>query len=344
MTVKRSKKLDPEQIKKEFPLPFGVKCRIKRHRQEIKDILAGRDDRLLVIAGPCSAWPPQAVREYAERFSDLSRQVNDRIKPVMRVYSQKPRTTVGWMGPVTQPDPFAQPDIKAGIKYVRSLQIKIAELDLPVADELLFTHKMSWVGDILSWAAIGARSSEDQEHRVFASGLDLPTGIKNPISGDLQMAVNSVLAAQHPQVYYAEGRQVDTAGNPWAHLVLRGGVTGANYYLRHLEKVSRLMEDKEIINRAVIIDASHDNSKRRGKKDPERQPAVVKKVLEHRDRSSDIGRLIKGVALESFLQTGAQKLGELDSQSVDRSGLSVTDPCLGWDETEKLIRSIYRRV
>lgn len=344
MSIKKTKRLEPEKIIGKYPLATKLKHQIKQHRREIGDILTGRDERLLVIAGPCSAWPREPVLDYAERLKKLSDQVSDRLKPVMRVYSQKPRTTTGWLGPITQPDPFAKPDIEAGMEYVRSLQLAVNELGLPVADELLFTHKIDWVGDLLSWAAIGARSSEDQEHRVFASGLDLPIGLKNPTSGDLTVGVNAVLAAQHPQVYYADQYQVETDGNPLSHLVLRGGVAGANYYRRHLDKVSRLMEEKGIVNPSVIMDASHDNSKYRGRKDPRRQPAVVKKVLEQRRSDDKLQQMIKGVALESFLKTGAQKVSELDSSRVDYSGLSITDPCLGWEETEELIYQVYDKL
>ncbi len=333
-----------EKLKSDLTIPPKDKRKIKKHRKEIEEILRGNDDRMIIITGPCSAWPSEALLEYATKLKELEKLVKDKLKIIIRVYSQKPRTTIGWLGPITQPDLFGKPDIEAGIRYVRELQLKIVSMDLPVADELLFTHKMDWVGDLLSWAAIGARSSEDQEHRVFASGLDLPVGLKNPISGDLTVGVNSVLAAQHSQVYYKDGKQVETSGNSKSHLVLRGGVNEPNYYFRHLEKVNQLVKEKEIVNPAVIVDASHDNSKYRGKKDPNRQFKVVKKVMEHRYKSERLSNLIKGVALESFIKNGSQKLSDVDSQNVDRSGVSITDPCLGWNETYKLIWNIYKEI
>ncbi len=227
----------PDEIIAAAPLSAKAYVDIERHRTEIKAILSGQDQRMLVIVGPCSAWPESAVLDYAQRLKALSDQVNQALKIVMRVYIQKPRTTKGWIGPVNQPDPFAYPDIEAGIKYARKMMVKVVEMGLPIADEALFTHNARGFLELLSWVAIGARSAEDQEHRIFASAINCPVGLKNPTHGSLEVGVNSVIAAQYPHVAVLNGCEVQTHGNNYAHLVLRGSKSGPNYSTTHLHEV-----------------------------------------------------------------------------------------------------------
>ena len=215
MAYKIIKKLPTSQeIINDIPLSELGYHYIERNRQEVKDIINGSDNRLLMIVGPCSAWPAEAVLEYARRLAKLNEQVKDQIKLVMRVYIQKPRTVKGWTGPVNQPDPLTAPDIALGIKYARGLMVKVIEMGLPIADEALFTHNARGFLELLSWVAIGARSSEDQEHRIFASAIDCPVGMKNPTHGSLKIGVNGVIAAQHSHTAVFDGYEVETDGNP----------------------------------------------------------------------------------------------------------------------------------
>lgn len=341
MTVKMIKKMPtPDEIIRDFPVSDAALKKVEKDRDEIRGILSGKDDRLLFIVGPCSAWPYDAAIEYARRLKKLSDEVKDKIKIVMRVYIQKPRTLKGWLGPVNQPDPYAEPDIAEGIKYCRKLMVEIVEMGLPIADEALFTHNAKGFAELLSWIAIGARSVEDQEHRIFASGLDCPVGMKNATSGSIDVAMNGIVAAQHQHHAVFDGYQVETQGNPYAHLVLRGGATGPNYGAEHIHKAKTLFEKHGIQNPAIIIDASHDNSKVNGKKDASMQPVVVKEVLATMEVHADCRHLVKGFMMESFLKEGNQNLDAATAETIDRGGLSVTDPCLGWEATEGLVRYV----
>lgn len=339
------KKLPPtDEILRAIPLSdSGYRC-VAQHRQEVKDILEGKDPRLLMIVGPCSAWPKEAVLHYAEKLLALNNRVQHALKLVMRVYIQKPRTTKGWTGPINQPDPFAYPDIEAGIYYTRDMMVKIIEMGLGIADEALFTHNARGFIELLSWVAIGARSTEDQEHRIFASGIDCAVGLKNPTHGSLAVAVNSLIAAQHPHVAVLDGYEVQTNGNAHAHLVLRGSQSGPNYSTAHLTEVAKLMTTHQIKNPAVIIDASHDNCLVAGKKDYHLQPQVVRNVLESLQSQPELRNLVKGFMMESFLQAGAQKIDTLQPQNLDISGLSITDPCLSWENTEELLLELAQRI
>lgn len=331
---------NPEDIISSAPLSFEGARDIEQHRAEIKAILAGQDKRKLVIVGPCSAWPNTAVLDYAKRLKTLSKQVEKKLKIVMRVYIQKPRSTKGWIGPVNQPNPFAYPDIEAGIKYARKMMMDIVNLGLPIADEALFTHNAPSFLDLLSWVAIGARSTENQEHRIFASAISCPVGLKNPTHGSLKIAVNSIVAAQHPHVAALNGYEVQTRGNPYAHLVLRGSQTGPNYSVAHLEEVKAQMIQQEIKNPAVLIDASHDNCLRNGKKDPLLQIDIVREIVKNFKKDAKSELLVKGFMLESYIKPGNQNIEKLDQCSIDLNGLSITDPCLGWDQTEALLLSL----
>lgn len=342
--IKTVKKLPTnDEIIASHPLDEKYYDQIAQDRQEVRDIISGEDKRLLVIVGPCSAWPFDAVMDYAKRFTELAEKVKDEMKLVLRVYVQKPRTTKGWTGPVTQPNPFGEPDIAEGAMYARSLMVNLIEMGIPLADEAVFTHNAKGFIELLSWVAIGARSTEDQEHRIFASGIDCPVGMKNPTSGSVQVGVNGVIAAQTPRIAVFDGYQVETTGNPYAHLVLRGGVNGQNYHLYDLLKARDRLIENGVKNPAIIVDASHDNARVNGKKDEKLQIDVIREVLSNLEVRPELQQYVKGFMIESFIKDGSQKLSDLTEDTVDRGGLSVTDPCLGWERTEDLIVDIAKK-
>lgn len=324
-----------EEIKTQIPLPPEVYQQINTHRQEIKNILTGHDKRLLLIVGPCSAWPINAVLEYAKALKEIESNLKHKFKIVMRVYIQKPRTVKGWTGPINQPDPLAPPNVVEGIYYCRRLMVEVAKLGLAIADECLFTANYKMFEELLSWVAIGARSSEDQERRIFASSLELPVGMKNPTHGPMQIGVNAIVVAQESHVCAFDGYELKTSGNPYAHLVLRGSNNKPNYYNDYLQEALELMVKDQVQNPAVIIDASHDNSIINGKKDPTAQSQVMLEVLNSIKLYPQLKSLIKGFMLESFLKSGNQNI-DLDSP-IDMEGLSITDPCLSLNMTKELL-------
>lgn len=334
------KKISTEQILDAMPVSEAILQNIAQDRREIQAIIEGHDPRLLLVVGPCSAWPNQAVLEYAERLVNLKQKYQDQFKIVMRVYIQKPRTTKGWTGPVNQPNPFANPDIESGIRYSRQMMLEVLNMGLPIADEALFTHNAKGFMELLSWVAIGARSSEDQEHRIFASAVDCAVGLKNPTHGALDIAVNSVIAAQHSHVALIDGDEVHTDGNPFAHVVLRGSKSAPNYSNVDLEKVLHLMQHHHVKNPSVIIDVSHDNCLINGKKDPKLQPLIIYDVLKNIQNKPELKKLVKGFMIESFLKEGHQKIEELSLDKVDLTGLSITDPCLSWEQTEVMLQEM----
>lgn len=331
-----------ESIIEAHPLSKNAEAQIEKDRAEVHDIIAGRDERLLLVVGPCSAWPKEAVVEYAKRLKKLSDEVKDKIKIVMRVYIQKPRTIKGWLGPVNQPDPFVAPDISEGALYCREMMVKVVELGMPIADEAVFTHNAKGFAELLSWMAIGARSVEDQEHRIFASGSYCAVGMKNGTTGSIEVAVNGIVAAQHKHHAVWSGHQVETKGNPYAHLVLRGGAGGPNYGIEHVNEAAQLFEKHKVMNPAIIIDASHDNSKVGSVKVPAQQAMVVREMMALRAVNPAIRKLVKGFMVESFLKEGSQKIESSTPETIDREGLSVTDPCLGWESTETMIRELAK--
>ncbi len=331
-----------EEIIRAFPLSLSAYEKIIKDRQEIKDILEGKDNRLIMIVGPCSAWPNEAVLEYSERLLELNKKVEHVLKLVMRMYIQKPRTTKGWTGPVNQPDLFSPPDIEAGVRYTRAMMVKVIEMGLPIADEALFTHNAKGFLELLSWVAIGARSAEDQEHRIFASALNCAVGMKNPTHGSLEIAVNSIVAAQHQHVAVFDGDEVQTHGNSHAHLVLRGSNHTPNYSIAHLEEVKKHMEAHDILNPSVIIDASHDNCLVNGKKDHRLQPKIVLDIMERLNNRPDLKKLVKGFMVESFIKEGRQNVDTTQPSALDLSGLSITDPCLSWEKTEEFLLELAR--
>lgn len=345
MNYTRIKKLPPvEEIIQLYPLSDAGHEKIMHDRREIKHILEGKDDRLLMVVGPCSAWPKEAVLEYATRLAEINHTVKHALKIVMRIYIQKPRTTKGWTGPVNQPNPFAEPDIEAGIHYVREMMVKVVEMGLPIADECLFTHNARGFSELVSWFAIGARSSEDHEHRIFASAANCPVGMKNPTHGSIAIGVNSVVAAQHSHIAAIDRYAVQTLGNPHAHLVLRGCNQQPNYSLAHLEEVKQHMLAHQVKNPAVMIDVSHDNCVRDGKKDHRLQPEIIMEVMQYLQSRPDLRKLMKGFMVESYLKSGNQKLETCTASTIDLNGLSITDPCLGWEQTKALLLALAHQV
>ncbi|NCC71660.1 3-deoxy-7-phosphoheptulonate synthase, partial [bacterium] len=245
-----------KEVKEILSLDKKLEEKVLKDRQEIIDIIESKDNRKILILGPCSAWPLKAVEEYALRIKEIEKKYSDKIKFILRVYTQKPRTSLGWTGTINQVNPFLASNIEEGILKSRELMINILKIGLPIADEALFTHNEGYLDDLLSWIAIGARSSEDQEHRIYASMIEHPVGLKNPSSGNINIAVNSVLAAQHSHVFLFSGKQIRTFGNEHAHLVLRGGNGESNIYLENLINAKKLLIKNNIKNPSIIIDCS----------------------------------------------------------------------------------------
>ena len=327
----------PEEIREEFPLSGNLLALKKEHDKEISDVLTGKSNKFMVIVGPCSADNEDAVCDYVSRLAKVNEKVKDKLILVPRIYTNKPRTTgEGYKGITSQPDPEGKTDFRAGLIAMRHMQIKaIEESGLTAADEMLYPENWGYVADILSYVAIGARSVEDQEHRMVASGFDVPAGMKNPTSGTLSVMLNSVYASQLPHSFVYRGYEVKTNGNPLAHCVLRGssnkhGQSQPNYHYEDLNLLSELYAERDIKNPAAIIDANHNNS---GKKFRE-QIRIVKEVLHSRSQNTNIKDLVKGVMIESYIEEGCQKIGE------GIYGKSITDPCLGWNDTERLLLDI----
>ncbi len=306
--------------------------------QELNNIITGEDDRLLLIIGPCSSDNEEAVLDYAHRLAKLQEEVKDKIFMVMRVYTAKPRTNgSGYKGLVHQPDTSKLPDLINGLQAVRNMHYRvITETGLTTADEMLYPSNLVLVDDLVSYHAVGARSVEDQEHRFVASGIDVPVGLKNPTSGNLNIMFNGIFAAQNTQNFFFNGAEVDTDGNPMAHAILRGatnehGDNEPNYYYDILLKAIAQYEKMGLANPFIIIDTNHDNS---GKNYLE-QIRIVRQTLINRDWNEKINQYVRGFMIESYIEDGRQ-----DEPLV--YGKSITDPCLGWEKTESLIREIYK--
>ncbi len=330
----------PGEIKTRYPLSDSLKAAKQERDAQISDIITGKDDRFLVIIGPCSADSEDPVCEYVLRLARVQEKVKDRLILIPRIYTNKPRTTgEGYKGIASQPDPEKAPDMIAGLISMRKMHLRaIEESGMMPADEMLYPENWEYVSDLLSYVAIGARSVEDQMHRMTASGFDVASGMKNPTSGDFSVMLNSVYAAQHPHHFTFRGYEVDTTGNPLTHVILRGAVSkhGNTVQNYHYEDVMRLIEmygQMDLANPAAIIDANHSNS---GKK-YEQQVRIVKEVMHNRQISTDIRKMVKGVMIESYLEPGCQKIGE------HIYGKSITDPCLGWEESERLLYDIAER-
>ncbi|MCQ2540480.1 MAG: 3-deoxy-7-phosphoheptulonate synthase [Acetatifactor sp.] len=327
----------PAEIKEQLPVPEELK-KIKEARDaEIRDVLTGKSNKFLVIIGPCSADNEDSVCDYVCRLAKVNEQVKDKLILIPRIYTNKPRTTgEGYKGIVHQPDPEKKADFLAGLMAMRKMHIRaIAETGLTPADEMLYPENYRYIDDILSYVAIGARSVEDQQHRLTVSGFDVAAGMKNPTSGDLSVMLNSVYAAQHPHSFIYRGWEVNTTGNELTHTVLRGATNkhGNNIPNYHYEDLNLLLEmygKMDLKNPACVIDSNHSNS---GKK-YEQQIRIVKEVMHSRKLNSDIHSLVKGVMIESYIEEGNQKVGG------GVYGKSITDPCLGWAASEQLIYDI----
>ena len=342
MSMKTNHQLPlPEVLKSQYPLSEEIK-QIKADRdREIRDIFTEKSDKFVVLVGPCSADNEDSVCEYVNRLKEVSDKVSDKLMIIPRVYTNKPRTTGdGYKGMLHQPDPDKAPDLLAGIIAIRKMHIRVMqETGLSSADEMLYPENRSYLDDVLSYEAVGARSVENQQHRLTASGMDIPVGMKNPTSGDLSVMLNSVTAAQHAHHFIYRGCDVETSGNPLAHTILRGGVnkygqTIPNYHYEDLIRLSELYSKWNLENPAVIVDVNHSNS---GKKYKE-QIRIVSEVLHSRNYNPDLKKLVKGVMIESYLVEGRQ-----DICPNHVYGQSITDPCLGWDDTERLIYEIAEK-
>ena len=327
----------PQEVKKEFPLTDRM-AQIKTDRDEkIKAVFDGTLDRFLLIIGPCSADHSDSVLEYIARLRKVSEQVSDKIIIIPRIYTNKPRTTgQGYKGMLHQPDPDSKPDMYKGIVAIRELHLSaLRDYDFTCADEMLYPENYRYLSDLLSYVAIGARSVENQQHRLTASGLDAPVGMKNPTGGDLSVMMNSIVAAQGSHTFLYRGWEVTSEGNPYAHAILRGyidyvGRNVSNYHYEDLQRVKELYDKSELINPSVIVDTNHNNS---GKNYLE-QIRIAKDVVYSRNQSDDIKKLVKGLMIESYIVDGSQNIGE------HVFGKSITDPCLGWEKTQKLIFEI----
>lgn len=328
----------PIELKNEYPLSKKIQ-EIKAERdREIKDIFTGESDKFVVIIGPCSADNEDSVCEYVNRLAKLNEKVSDKLMLIPRIYTNKPRTTgEGYKGMLHQPDPDKAPDLLAGIIAIRKMHIRaMQESYLTSADEMLYPENRSYLDDILSYEAIGARSVENQQHRLTASGMDIPIGMKNPTSGDLSVMLNSVIAAQMGHRFIYHGMDVTTEGNDLAHVILRGGVdkygkTIPNYHYEDLWRLAQMYQEKDLKNPAVIVDANHSNSNKQYKE----QTRIVSEVLHSRRYNPELKKLVKGVMIESYLVEGRQNIG---GNMV--YGQSITDPCIGWEDTVRLIDKI----
>ena len=331
----------PQDVKGEYPLNENMQ-QIKNQRdEEIRAVFDGRSDKFILIIGPCSADHRESVLEYISRLKKIEEQVSDKIIIIPRIYTNKPRTTgQGYKGMLHQPDPEAKPDMYKGIVAIRELHLAaLRDYDFTCADEMLYPENYRYLSDLLSYVAVGARSVENQQHRLVASGISAPVGMKNPTGGDLGVMMNSITAAQGSHTFLYRGWEVTSSGNPYAHAILRGYVDYAgrsisNYHYEDLLTVKELYEKSGLINPSVIVDTNHNNS---GKKYLE-QIRIAKDVVHSRNQNSDIKALVKGLMIESYLEDGSQGVGE------HVFGKSITDPCLGWEKTERLILDIAEKL
>ena len=325
----------PKEIKEQFPLTAELSARREKCVDDLKKIFSGEDDRMVLVIGPCSADKEDSVLDYIYRLRGVQEKVADKIMIVPRIYTNKPRTTGdGYKGMLHQPDPNADPDLLKGIVAIRKLHMRaLAETGFGCADEMLYPENHRYLSDILIYVAVGARSVEDQQHRLTASGLDIPVGMKNPTGGDVSVMMNSITAAQHSHMFLYRGWEVKSMGNPYAHAILRGYVNAhgqslPNYHYEDLIGLYETYQRSGLSNPAVIIDTNHANS---GKRYAE-QPRIAKEVLDSCRYSKEVRGLVKGFMIESYIEDGCQKIGPDEVW-----GKSITDPCLGWEKTERLI-------
>ena len=327
----------PKEIKEQYPLTAELSQVKARRDKEIADVFTGKSSKMVLIIGPCSADREDAVLEYCERLAKLQEPVSDKLILIPRVYTNKPRTTGdGYKGLLHQPDPRKTSDMLEGVIAIRRLHTNVlASTGLPTADEMLYPDNYRYLSDLLSYVAVGARSVENQEHRLTSSGIDIPVGMKNPTSGDISVMLNSIMAAQHPHTFIYRGWEVDTTGNPLAHAILRGyvnkhGESMPNYHFEELERLYNAYTAKGLQNMALIVDANHANSAKKYQE----QPRICKEVLHSCRHSGEIKSMVKGFMIESYLEPGCQKIGD------GVYGKSITDPCLGWENTVRLVQDI----
>lgn len=331
---------EPEEFIAAQPLTVALQTIKKERDEEICDVLAGRSQKLLIVVGPCSAHKFAPTLEYVARLGKLNEKLKEKLVIIPRIYTNKPRTKgVGYQGMFLQPDPEGAEDIARGICSSRSLHLAaIEESGLTAADEMLYPENSAYVQDLLSYHVVGARSVENQLHRQVASGIDAPVGMKNPMSGNLSALMNSVFAAQNSQIFKYKNYQVRSNGNPYAHAILRGGVNGLgedvpNYHYETVMQVAKIYEENDLKNPAVVIDCNHSNSG----KQFQRQISIAEEVMKNRRADAEFKQLIKGFMIESFLVEGNQKHDDI-------FGCSITDPCLGWEDTERLLFQIAEQV
>ena len=332
---------DPEEIKKKYPASDKVTAIKEERDKEIADVFTGKSNKFILIIGPCSADKEESVIDYISRLIPIQEQVKDKILIIPRIYTNKPRTTgEGYKGMIHQPDPTKHEDMLEGLIKVRQLHLHaIEQTGFTCADEMLYPENDRYLSDLLSYVAVGARSVEDQQHRLTASGLDIPVGMKNPTSGTLSVMLNSIKAAQASHTFIYRGWETVTSGNPLAHAILRGAVnkhgqTLPNYHYEDLSLLYELYGNMGLQNMAVIVDTNHSNS---GKKYLE-QVRIANEILHSRRHSKDLEGFVKGLMIESYIEDGCQ--------SVDDGvyGKSITDPCLGWEKTEKLIYGLAEQL
>ena len=324
----------PKDIKEQYPMTKEAIAIKAQRDEEIRAIFEGKERKLILVIGPCSADNEDSVMDYISRLVPVQEKVKDKILIIPRIYTNKPRTTGdGYKGMLHQPDPNAAADLIKGIVAIRKLHMRaVNETGLCCADEMLYPENYRYLSDILSYVAIGARSVENQQHRLTSSGIDIPVGMKNPTGGDLSVMMNSITAAQHKHDFIYRGWEVRTHGNDLAHAILRGyvndrGQSFSNYHYEDLANLCQLYAERDLVNPAVIVDTNHANS---GKKYLE-QPRIAKEILHSCRHNADIDKMVKGLMIESYIEDGAQKIGE------GCYGKSITDPCIGWDKTERLI-------
>lgn len=336
-----SKLPTPDEIRAQFPLAPALAAEKARKDEEIKDVFTGKSSKFLVIIGPCSADREDSVCEYVSRLAKVQDKVKDKLILIPRIYTNKPRTTGdGYKGLLHQPNPEKKPDLHEGLIAIRKLHIRvIAETGFSTADEMLYPDNLTYLSDLLSYIAVGARSVENQQHRLVSSGVDVPVGMKNPTSGALSVMLNAVHAAQHGHEFIYRSWEVKTKGNPLTHCILRGAVNKhnqclPNYHYEDLRLLLELYSERSLENPACIVDANHSNSNKQYME----QIRIVKEVLHSRRHSDDIRDFVKGVMIESYLEPGCQKVGE------HCYGKSITDPCLGWDDSERLLYDIAESI
>lgn len=332
-----SKLPTPDEIREAFPLAPELAAKKAEKDSEIRDVFTGKSDKFLVIIGPCSADREDAVIDYVNRLARVQEKVQDKLILIPRIYTNKPRTTGdGYKGLLHQPNPEKKPNLYEGLIAIRNLHMRvIEETGFSTADEMLYPENLTYLSDVMSYIAVGARSVENQQHRLVASGIDVPVGMKNPTSGALSVMLNAVHAAQHGHEFIYRSWEVKTQGNPLTHTILRGAVNKhdqclPNYHYEDLKLLLELYEERDLQYPACIIDANHSNSNKQYME----QIRIVKEVLHSRRHSDDIRRFVKGVMIESYLEPGSQKIGE------HCYGKSITDPCLGWDDSERLLYDI----